>query len=73
MGKLGEMLDPLETKQIHGSKSTKHHQTNKSQKNWGYFWWGFLKFRTKSSKRRLENGGGGSEIVINVAHDTKMM
>ena len=37
--------DPLETKQIHGSKSTKHHQTNKSQKigaifggdfrNWG--------------------------------------
>ena len=32
VGKLGEMLDPLETKQIHGSKSTKHHQTNKSQK-----------------------------------------
>ena len=23
VGKLGEMLDPLETKQIHGSKSTK--------------------------------------------------
>ena len=35
MGKLGEMLDPLETKQIHGSKSTKHHQTNKSQKKFG--------------------------------------
>ena len=35
MGKLGEMLDPLETKQIHGSKSTKHHQTNKSQKKIG--------------------------------------
>ena len=35
VGKLTEMLDPLETKQIHGSKSTKHHQTNKSQKNWG--------------------------------------
>ena len=32
VGKLGEMLDPLETKQIHGSKSIKHHQTNKSQK-----------------------------------------
>ena len=30
--KLGEMLDPLETKQIHGSKSTKHYQTNKSKK-----------------------------------------
>ena len=42
MGKLGEMLDPLETKQIHGSKSTKHHQTNKSQKKLGaIFWWGF--------------------------------
>ena len=34
-GKLGGMLNPLETKQIHGSKSTKHHQTNKSQKNLG--------------------------------------
>jgi hypothetical protein len=41
---VGEKLDPLETLRIHGSKSTKHHQTNKSQKNWyGYFWWGFLK------------------------------
>ena len=30
--KLGEMLDRLETKQIHGSKSTKHHETNKSKK-----------------------------------------
>ena len=35
VGKLGEMLDPLETKQIHRSKSTKHHQTNKSQKKFG--------------------------------------
>ena len=35
MGKLGEMLDPLETMQIHGSKSTKHRQTNKSQKKLG--------------------------------------
>ena len=34
-GKLGGMLNPLETKQIHGSKSTKYHQTNKSQKNLG--------------------------------------
>ena len=32
MGKLGEMLDPAKTKQIHGSKSTKLRQTNKSQK-----------------------------------------
>ena len=34
-GETWGMLDPLETKQIHGSKSTKHHQTNKSQKIWG--------------------------------------
>ena len=32
VGKLGEMLDPLETKQIRGSNLTKLHQTNKSQK-----------------------------------------
>ena len=31
----GGKLDPLVTKQIHGSKSTKHHQTNKSQKKLG--------------------------------------
>ena len=35
VGKLGEMLDPLESKEIHGSKSTKHQQTNKSQKKLG--------------------------------------
>ena len=35
MGKLGEMLDPLETKQIHGSKSTKHHQNQPITKNFG--------------------------------------
>ena len=35
VGKLGEMLDPLETKKIHGSKSKKYHQTNKSQKTLG--------------------------------------
>ena len=32
MGKLGEILDPLETKQIYGSNTTKIRQTNKSQK-----------------------------------------
>ena len=50
VGKLGEMLDPLETKQIHGSKSTKHHQTNKSQKKLGLFLVGIFEFRTKSTK-----------------------
>ena len=37
----GEMerrrLDPLETKQIHGSNPTKPHQANKIQKNWTIF------------------------------------
>ena len=57
VGKLGEKLDPLETKQIHGSNSTKHHHTNKSQKNWGLFLMGIFEFRTKSNKTSLENGG----------------
>ena len=30
--KLGAMLDPLEAKQIHGSKSTKHHQNQQITK-----------------------------------------
>ena len=50
VGKLGEMLDPLETKQIHGSKSTKHHQTNKSQKKIGAILVGIFGFRTKTTK-----------------------
>ena len=37
----GEKLDPLKTKQIHGSKPTKSQHTNKSQKNGGYFCGGF--------------------------------
>ena len=35
VGKLGEMLDPLETKQIHGSKSTKHHPNQQITKTFG--------------------------------------
>ena len=50
VGKLGKMLDPLETKQIHGSNSTKHRQTNKSQKNWGLFLVGIFEFWMKSTK-----------------------
>ena len=73
VGKLGEMLYPLETKQIHGSKSTKHHQTNKSQKNLGLFLVGIFETGEETNKTRLETQRGGSEIVINVAHDTKMM
>ena len=62
VGKLGEMLDPLETKQIHGSKSTKHHQTNKSQKKLGLFLVGIFKFGEEHSKNRLENTSGRLQI-----------
>ena len=65
MGKLGEMVDPLETKQIHGSKSTKSHQTNISQNFLGLFLVGIFEFWTKSHKTRVENGGGGSKFVRN--------
>ena len=73
MGKLGEMLDPLETKQIHGSNPTKLTQTNKSQKKIGAIFGGDFRIRTKNNKIRLETQWGGSKIVINLAHDTKMM
>ena len=73
MGKLGDMLDPLETNKIHGSKSTKHHQTNKSQKKLGLFLVGIFGFGDEINKIKLEKEGRGSKNVINVAHDTKMM
>ena len=50
-GKGGEKLDPLNTKQIHGSKPTKSQHTNKSQKNWGYFWWGIIELGRKTTKQ----------------------
>ena len=59
VGKIGDMLDPLETKQIHGSKSTKHHQTNKSQKKiGGYFWWGFSDLGRKQQNQARKHGVG---------------
>ena len=58
MGKLGEMLDPLETQRIHGSKSTKSHQTNRSQKKFGAIFDGeFSNLGKNTTKTRLENGG----------------
>ena len=57
VGKLGEMLDPLETKKIHGSKSTKHHQTNKSQKKLGTIFGGDFENWEKHNKITLENEG----------------
>ena len=35
VGKFGDMLDPLETKQIHGSNPTKHHQNQQITKKFG--------------------------------------
>ena len=57
MRKLREMLDPLETKQIHGSKSTKLHQTNKSKKI-GAVFGGEFQIRDKINKIRLANKEG---------------
>ena len=56
--KLGEMLDPLETKQIHGSNPTKHHQTNKSQKKLGLFLVGIFEIGQELNKIRLGNKKG---------------
>ena len=57
VGKLGEMLDPLETKQIYGSNPTKFHHTNKSQKKLGLFLVGIFGFREEHNKIKLEKEG----------------
>ena len=72
-GDKGEKVDPLKAKQIHGSNPTKFQHTNKSQKKLGLFLWGIFELGRKTTKTRLETQLGGSEIVINMAHDTKMM
>ena len=61
----GGMLDPLETKQIHGSNPTKPHQTNKSQKKLGLFLVGNFRNWGRTHKIRLENKEGGSNFVRN--------
>ena len=66
-------LDLRATHKIHGSKPTKSQHTNKSQKKIGAIFGGDFRIRTKNNKIRLETQRGGSEIVINVALDTKMM
>ena len=43
------------------------------KKKLGLFFVGISKIGEEHNKIRLENKEGGSEIVINVAHDTKMM
>ena len=53
------MLDPLETKQIHGSKSTKRHRTNKSQKKIGAIFGGeFSDLGQKQQNQARKHGVG---------------
>ena len=52
------------------------HKTSSNQritKNLGLFLVEIFEIGEDHNKIRLENYEGGSEIVINVAHDTKMM
>ena len=65
MGKLGEMLDPLETKQIHGSKSTKLHQTNRSQKKFGAIFGGDFRNWGRTQQNKARKRWGGSKFVRN--------
>ena len=58
VGKHGEILDPLETKQIHGSNPTKLHQTNKSQKKLRLFLVEIFEIWEEHNKIRLENKEG---------------
>ena len=48
--KLGDMLDPLETKKIHGPNQQNIIKTNKSQKKLELFLVGIFEFRTKLTK-----------------------
>ena len=48
--KIGEKLDPLEAKQIHGSNPTKFHHTNKSQKKIRAIFVGNFQIRDKINK-----------------------
>ena len=44
-----------------------------THKKFGAIFGGDFRIRTKNNKIRLETQWGGSEIVINVVHDTNMM
>ena len=51
-GEGGELSDPLETKQIHGSKPTKSHQTNRSQKKFGAIFGGEFSNLVKNTQNQ---------------------
>ena len=62
MEKLGKMLDPLETKQIHGSKSTNFIKPTNHKKKLGLFLVGIFEFGEEHNKIRLENTTGRLQI-----------
>ena len=51
-------LDPHVATQIHGSNPTKLQHTNKSQKHWGFFCWGFSDLgRNQQNQARKQRVG----------------
>ena len=54
------MLDPLETKQIHGSNSTKLHHTNKSQKKFGAIFGGDFRNWGRTQQNQARKHGVGT-------------
>ena len=56
-GKMDGKLDPLKTKQIHGSKPTKSQHTNKSQKNGAIFGGEFLNKDEKQQNKARNTTG----------------
>ena len=59
-----------QTSRIKTNKISIHEQIRKKI---GAIFGGDFRIRMKNNKIRLETQRGGSEIVINLAHDTKMM
>ena len=55
-------LDPHGATQIHESNPTKLHYTNKSQKNWGYFWWGFSDLGRKQQNQARKHRVGAAQM-----------
>ena len=62
-------MSHTQNSRIKSNKTSTHQQIKKN----GAIFGGDFRIRTKNNKIRLETQRGGFEIVINVAHDTKMM
>ena len=66
VGILGEMLDPLVARQIHGTNSRKSRQIKRSQKKFGAIFVGNFLNWEEHNKNKLENKVWGSKFVINL-------